>query len=435
MTLSSCVPTEVYGESSFWYLVVRHVLYHSKTVETNLRWPSLCVADSLTDLRFSFSWNGTAENSRDSYFRASEAGLECIETDIHLSLDNQLPMIHDNGLGRTTDIGEQTNQSAYNPFSGKGYNPRVANLSFTGEGGIGQLHLRDESGRVRDETVPTLPDMIGSIHDSGMNVVLQLDFKEEAAVAPAYWALKNLTNAAGVPANEWCIYKLQASWYNYPEEFEELDWVKDAFASGVQLAFIPVYNPIDEVHFNTTRSLEEFLKTNYTISAEIELHSPNGPLQNLQTRIEQLRKQSTNQEPVEFRTSGTFYAIGDFVTPVTSPRTFFDTFNYSLPRDERVNNTVYAFQEHRAPVLQDSLVGNASTDGHDYRSNMAWILGEQRYNWVILDTADEWDVRLRGQGKRNIEYMLRDGASDAFGQEALKGWYRRSAEHARDFRA
>lgn len=47
-------------------------------------------------------WNGTAENSRDAYFRASEAGLECIETDIHISADGALPLIHDSGLGRTT---------------------------------------------------------------------------------------------------------------------------------------------------------------------------------------------------------------------------------------------------------------------------------------------------------------------------------------------
>lgn len=52
------------------------------------------------------------------------------------------------------------------------------------------------------ETVPTLPQMINSIHGTGANVVLQLDFKEQAAVEPAYWALKDLTNRAGVPANE-----------------------------------------------------------------------------------------------------------------------------------------------------------------------------------------------------------------------------------------
>jgi glycerophosphoryl diester phosphodiesterase len=226
-------------------------------------------------------WNGTSENSRDAYFRASEAGLECIETDIHLSADGYLPMIHDKGLGRTTDIGEQTGQAAYNPYTGKGFNPEVSTMNFTGPNGIERLRLRDDQGRVRDEYVPSLPQMIESIRDSGMNVVLELDFKDQAAIEPAYWAMKNLANSAGVPANEWCIYKLQSVWYKSPEEFESLPWVQDAFHSGIQLAFIPVYDPAYEDEFDQLASMRKFAATNYTISAEIELRSVDGPIQNL----------------------------------------------------------------------------------------------------------------------------------------------------------
>lgn len=226
-------------------------------------------------------WNGTAENSRDSYFRASEAGIECIETDIHLSADGKLPMVHDGGLGRTTDIGEQTGRAAYNPYTGKGYNPKVSSFNFSGDSGIGSLHLRDEQGRVRDEYVPSLPQMVESIYESGMNVVLELDFKEESAVEPAYWALRNLTNKAGVPANEWCIYKLQSVWYQTPEIFEALPWVQDAFNAGIQLAFIPVYDAAYDDDFDQLASLKMFAETNYTISAEVELRSVGGPIQDL----------------------------------------------------------------------------------------------------------------------------------------------------------
>jgi glycerophosphoryl diester phosphodiesterase len=226
-------------------------------------------------------WNGTSENSLDAYFRASEAGLECIETDIHLSADGYLPMIHDKGLGRTTDIGEQTGRAAYNPYTGKGFNPEVSTMNFTGPNGIEQLRLRDDQGRVRDEYVPSLPQMIESIRDSGMNVVLELDFKDQAAIEPAYWAMKNLANSAGVPANEWCIYKLQSVWYKSPEEFESLPWVQDAFNSGIQLAFIPVYDPAYEDDFDQLTSMRKFAATNYTISAEIELRSVDGPIQDL----------------------------------------------------------------------------------------------------------------------------------------------------------
>jgi hypothetical protein len=242
-------------------------------------------------------WNGTSENSRDAYFRASEAGLECIETDIRLSADGQLPMIHDGGLGRTTDIGEQTGQAAYNPYTGKGYNPDVSTLNFTGPDGIERLRLRDEQGRVRDEFVPSLPRMIESIRDSGMNVVLELDFKDQAAIEPAYWAMKNLANSAGVPANEWCIYKLQSVWYQSPKEFEALPWVQDAFNSGIQLAFIPVYDPAYEDDFDQLASMRKFGATNYTISTEIELRSVGGPIQDL--------LDETKSDNSSIRTAGT----------------------------------------------------------------------------------------------------------------------------------
>ncbi len=407
-TLSFFADIEVSGEIS---ILIQHTTFKGGVLEMLMK----------TSCR----WNGTAENSRDSYFRTAEAGIECIETDIHLSSDGYLPMIHDTGLGRETDVGEQTGKPAYNPFTGQGYNPSVSNSSF--KGFIEHLHLRDEGGRVRDETVPTLPDIVQSIHESGMNVVLQLDFKDKDAVEPAYWQLKNLTNAAGVPANEWCIYKLQATWYRTPEQFEALPWVQDAFASGVQLAFIPVYNPIDEVHFDTMASLDAFLETNYTISAEIELFSPKGPLQALQDRIMALKSGSgKGASTSKFQTSGIFYSPGEFVTPISSK--FFDTANYSLPADLRVNNSVYVYQENAAPQLIDRIAGNSTVDGHDHRSDFSWILSTG-YDWIITDTPDDWDVRLKAQGRRNLKYMLADG-KDEPDQKLASGWYKR--RHARD---
>ncbi|KAL4887611.1 PLC-like phosphodiesterase [Aspergillus karnatakaensis] len=366
-------------------------------------------------------WNGTADNSHDAYFRAAEAGIECIETDIRLSRDGYLPMIHDGGLGRETDVGEYTGQAAYNPYTGQGYNPPVAEHDYVGF--MDQLHLRDEGGRVRGEKVPTLPSIVQEIHDLKLNVVLQLDFKDQDAVEVAYWQLKNLTNSAGVPANEWCIYKLQAKWHKTPEEFEALPWVQDAFASGIQLAYIPVYNPDDVEEWDTLAGLKGFLETNYTISAEIELKSTDGPLQEL---LDHVQNDATKCDA--FRTAGTFFAIGDFVDPITSPRTFFDTANYTLPDDIRTNNSAFGFSDNKAPQLIDSNAGDYSVDGHDYRSDFSWII-DSGYNWVITDTPDEWSVRLGEQGKRNITTLLADGQEQA-NQTLASGWYKR---HVRGF--
>lgn len=169
--------------------------------------------------------------------------------------------------------------SSLQSFTGQGYNPSVNDLNFTGL--IEKLHLRDEGGRVHIETVPTLPQMVQSIHDSGANVVLQLDLKDKEAVEPAYWQLKNLTNRAGVPANRWCIYKLQATWWKTPKEFEALPWVRDAFREDVRLAYIPVHKPQDEGDWDVFGGLKAFARTNYTISAETEMRAKGGLLQGL----------------------------------------------------------------------------------------------------------------------------------------------------------
>lgn len=102
----------------------------------------------------------------------------------------------------------------------------------------------------------------------------------------------------------------------------------------------------------------------------------------------------------------------------------FDTANYTLPDDIRVNNTVYVFEENAAPRLLDDVDAPYTVDGHDYRSDFDWIL-RQGYNWVITDTADVWASELSKQGKRNVEYFM----SDAVGG-SKNGWYRK---HTKDF--
>lgn len=106
----------------------------------------------------------------------------------------------------------------------------------------------------------------------------------------------------------------------------------------------------------------------------------------------------------------------------------FDTANYTLPDDIRTNNSAYSYSDGKAPQLIDSKVGKHSVDGHDWRSDFAWIV-EAGYNWVITDTADEWHARLGSEGKRNIRNLLKDGARPA-NETLAVGWYRR---HMRDF--
>lgn len=162
-----------------------------------------------------------------------------------------------------------------------------------------------------------------------------LSSKDQAAIEPAYWQIKNLTNKAGVPAVEWCIFKLQSVWYPTSSDFERLEWVQDAFKTFGTLAYIPVFDPSYEGVINQLQTMKAFDSTNYTISWEIELRSTNGTIQNLLDYAQGRHS--------KIKTAGTFYAIGDFIKP--EHKHMFDTANHTLPRDIRVNNTVYTFQD------------------------------------------------------------------------------------------
>jgi len=59
-----------------------------------------------------------------------------------------------------------------------------------------------------------------------------------------------------------------------PETFEALPWVQDAFANGIKLAYLPVYEAAHHNEYDQLASLKMFSATNYTISAEVSLFCP-----------------------------------------------------------------------------------------------------------------------------------------------------------------
>lgn len=88
----------------------------------------------------------TTENSFSAVAAAARAGYEAIEIDIRLTKDSQVVVLHDEGLGRLTDVKPPSSESYYNPFTGKGYSPLVKHVNWYGE--LEHLHLRDDSGNV-----------------------------------------------------------------------------------------------------------------------------------------------------------------------------------------------------------------------------------------------------------------------------------------------
>ena len=99
------------------------------------------------------------ENTMTAFEKAIESGCDMIETDIHLTLDNVLVLIHDDKVDRTTN--------------GKG---RVAEMTFEA---LSSLNAGDTSTY---EKIPTLEELLSLVAPT--NLTLNLEIKE-------YWSKEN----------------------------------------------------------------------------------------------------------------------------------------------------------------------------------------------------------------------------------------------------
>lgn len=84
-------------------------------------------------------------------------------------------------------------------------------------------------------------------------------------------------------------------------------------------------------------------------------------------------------------------------------------------------------------MLDSTVTPEESADGHDYRSDLAWIF-DNDYDWVIADVPDVIAAQLAAEGRRNLNYLITDGHQVVDGTET-RGWYRRSAKRSQKARA
>lgn len=88
------------------------------------------------------------ENSMSAYKAAYESGVDCLETDVYITKDNRVVILHDGTLGRTTDA------------TGADATKSVENMTLEE---IQKYHLRAGDGgatAVTDEVMPTLDDLL-----------------------------------------------------------------------------------------------------------------------------------------------------------------------------------------------------------------------------------------------------------------------------------
>jgi len=109
------------------------------------------------------------ENTMAAFRAAIEAGLDAIESDVHLTSDGQLVMLHDETLDRTTD----------------GHGPVIART-------LREVLALDASGRsgdaFRGERVPTLEQLLDLAAASGIFLIIEVkgaDHAQALAIATA----------------------------------------------------------------------------------------------------------------------------------------------------------------------------------------------------------------------------------------------------------
>jgi glycerophosphoryl diester phosphodiesterase len=89
---------------------------------------------------------GIPENSIPSILAAINAGCMILEIDVRSTLDGVVVCLHDDGVGRATNVDGKGRENRYDTLTGRGYNPLVKEMMWRGD--LEHLHLRDEDGAV-----------------------------------------------------------------------------------------------------------------------------------------------------------------------------------------------------------------------------------------------------------------------------------------------
>ncbi|OCF58864.1 hypothetical protein L486_03355 [Kwoniella mangroviensis CBS 10435] len=335
--------------------------------------------DFLLSAHRGFRWDGVPENSRTSIKRAVEHGMICVEIDIRLTSDGVPVLCHDQTLGRVTNIAEYMGRSdAYSPFTGKGYSPLIQQTPWNGC--IDHLKLKEEHGEICDEGVLDFESLLDLIEEEKLDIVLFMDIKCKEAMPIMYEVMKDRKNAAGVPALEWCVWKVFVHMYGYPQELEEEAWWQDAKRIG-QPVYIPVYEPWPTRQIEDPfKSIKAFSHYPNVIALEIGLRAPGGYMQDL------LDYATSPECPL--KSIGFFAALGDLWRH-DHKEIKFDLGDFTVPRELDEEFSHLYFRIDNPPQPHDALlIEGDSPDGHDYRADLARYkkLG---FTWTITDRGEE----------------------------------------------
>lgn len=112
------------------------------------------------------------ENSIEGYITAAKNGATEVETDIYLTKDGEIIIMHDSTLNRTTNYTGSKN---------------VTDMTLEE---IRQYRLLNKDGSVSDAPVPTLKEMFEALKDYDIYYVVELKSGDENMVEPLYKLIK-----------------------------------------------------------------------------------------------------------------------------------------------------------------------------------------------------------------------------------------------------
>ena len=104
------------------------------------------------------------ENSLGAYRKALALGVDYVETDVHLTADDEVVLLHDPTLDRTT--------------SGAGAVRETRRAELT------RLRLRARDGSLTDEPIPTLGELLDLIRPSRVELLLEIKVDERGRRYP-----------------------------------------------------------------------------------------------------------------------------------------------------------------------------------------------------------------------------------------------------------
>ncbi|RSH80713.1 hypothetical protein EHS25_007048 [Saitozyma podzolica] len=314
-------------------------------------------------------WGGIAENGKESIRRAALASIPSVEIDIRCTSDGVVVCLHDDGIGRVTNIAEHLGRDdVYDPLTAEGYNPLASSVPWNGV--MERLRLKNERGELTDERVLRLADLLDLIKVEKLTMVVFMDIKQKQAMAAAYDAIKSRSDAMGVPALEWCIWKADTVFHRLPTDLEREEWFQDGVSQGLPPLYIPVIDAPTSLEDQQLPlvSAKQWASRSYVVSLEMGLRSPHGPLADV---VHWAREAGHSM--------GFFAALGD------------------VPNDPTPVEDRMVFHEGHPPMKYDELLRpGTSNDGHDHRGDLA-LFKRLGFSWVIADPALGTEDMFRGQ--------------------------------------